>query len=86
MQYAAGSSLAQQFDGKNERIEFTVNGTSNLQLLQNDADNNNNNNNSTGMGQLINAVNRALLEAQSPAQIMEAELAYTGVIEKGQRA
>lgn len=77
LQYPAGSSLAQQFDGKNERIEFTVNGTSNMQLAQND------NNNSTGIGQLINAVNKALLEAQSPAQISEAELAYTGVIKGG---
>src|SRR3712207_9523016 len=29
LQYPAGSSLAQEFDGKNERIQFTLNGTSN---------------------------------------------------------
>jgi hypothetical protein len=78
LQYPAGSSLAQQFDGKNERIQFTLNRTSNQQLQQQ-----NDNNSTTGMDQLINAINKSLLEAQSPAQISEAELAYSGVIKGG---
>jgi hypothetical protein len=78
LQYPAGSLLAQQFDGKNERIQFTLNGTSNQQQLQQ-----NDNNSTTGMDQLINAINKALLEAQSPAQISDAELAYSGVIKGG---
>jgi hypothetical protein len=75
LQYPAGSSLAQEFDGKNERIQFTLNRTSNQQLQQND--------NSTVMDKLINVVNKALLEAQSPAQISDAELAYSSVIKGG---
>jgi hypothetical protein len=81
LQYPAGSSLAQEFNGKNERIQFTLNRTSNQQLQQ--QNDNNNNNSTTGMDQLINATNKALLEAQSPAQISEAELAYSGVIKGG---
>jgi hypothetical protein len=78
LQYPAGSSLAQEFDGKNERIQFTLNGTSNQQQQQIQQDGN-----STGMDQLINAINKALLEAQSPAQISDTELAYSGVIKGG---
>jgi hypothetical protein len=75
LQYPAGSPLAQEFDGKNERIQFTLNGSSTQQLQQDD--------NSSGMGQLINAINKALLEAQSPVQVSETGLAYTGVIRGG---
>jgi hypothetical protein len=76
LQYPAGSLLAQEFDGKNERIQFTLNGTSTQQLQQGD-------NNSSSTGQLINAINKALLEAQSPVQVSETGLAYTGVIRGG---
>jgi hypothetical protein len=81
LQYPAGSSLAQEFNGKNERIQFTLNRTSNQQLQQQ-----NDNNSTIGMDQLINAINKALLEAQSPAQISDAELAYSGVIKGAQQA
>jgi hypothetical protein len=75
LQYPAGSALAQELNGKNERIQFTLNGTS-AQQLQQDG-------NSSGMGQLINATNKALLEAQSPVQVSETGLVYTGVIRGG---
>jgi hypothetical protein len=35
------------------------------------------------MDQLINAINKALLEAQSPAQISDAEVAYSGAVKGG---
>jgi hypothetical protein len=76
LQYPAGSQLAQEFDGKNERIQFTLNGSTVQQLQQDD-------NNSSGMSQLINAINKALLEAQSPVQVSETGLVYTGVIRGG---
>ncbi|MDQ3852715.1 MAG: hypothetical protein M3299_07775, partial [Thermoproteota archaeon] len=80
LRYPTGSLLAQEFNGKNSYIQLTLNGTSDQQLQQN---NNNNNGSSTGMGQVISAINKALLEAQSPAQISDSELLYSGEIKGG---
>lgn len=68
--YPAGSSLAQEFNGKSERVQFTMNGTSSGQ-------------DDTGMSGLINTVNRAFVAAQSPVQIEEAEIAYTAILKGG---
>jgi hypothetical protein len=64
--YPTGSSLAQEFNGKNERVQFTINGTASGQ--------------DTGMSALIDAVNRAFLQAQSPVQIEQAEITYTAIL------
>jgi hypothetical protein len=68
--YPAGSPMAQELDGKNERIQFTLNGTATGQ-------------NDTGMSGLIAALNRALVQASSPVQASEADLSYTGVLRGG---
>ncbi|MDQ3884019.1 MAG: hypothetical protein M3239_01060 [Thermoproteota archaeon] len=68
--YPAGSPIAQELDGKNERIEFTLNGTGTGQ-------------NDTGMSGLITALNRAFVQAGSPVQASEADLSYTGAIRGG---
>jgi hypothetical protein len=65
--YPAGSSVAQELDGKNERIQFTLNGTA---AGQNDS----------AMTGVIAAINRALIQAKSPVQVSEADLSYTGVL------
>jgi hypothetical protein len=39
--------------------------------------------NSSGMSELVTAANRALLEAQSPAQVSSANLTYSGVLRGG---
>jgi hypothetical protein len=73
--YPAGSPIAQELDGKNERIQFTLNGTATGQNAtgQNDA----------GMSGIIAALNRALVQASSPVQASEADLSYTGVLRGG---
>jgi hypothetical protein len=68
--YPAGSPLAQELDGKNQRTQFTLNGTATGQ-------------NDTGMSGLITALNRALVQADSPVQASEADLSYTGVLRGG---
>jgi hypothetical protein len=68
--YPAGSSVAQELDGKNERIQFTLNGTGSGQ-------------NDSGMSGLIAAFNRALVQAKSPVQASEADLSYIGVLRGG---
>jgi hypothetical protein len=67
LQYPEGSSLAQEFNGKNERVQFQLNGTAGEQ-------------DDTGMSALISKVNNAFVQAQSPVQISQAELSYTGVL------
>src|SRR5919112_3520629 len=67
LQYPAGSSLAQELDGKNQRIEFSLNSTTTTG--QND----------TGMSGLVAALNRALVQAQSPVQASQALVSYSGV-------
>ena len=71
IEYPAGSPLAQELDGKNQRIEFSLNGTS--EPGQND----------TGISSLIAALNRAFVQADSPVQASQAEVTYTGVIRGG---
>jgi hypothetical protein len=70
LEYPAGSSLAQELDGKNERIQFSLNGTATDQ-------------NSTGLSGVIAAINRALVQADSPVQASQADVSYTGVLRGG---
>jgi hypothetical protein len=70
IEYPAGSSLAQELDGQNQRIEFSLNGTATGQ-------------NDTGVSSLIAALNRAFVQADSPVQASQAEVTYTGVIRGG---
>jgi hypothetical protein len=69
-EYPAGSSLAQELNGKNERIQFTLNGTATGQ-------------DDTGMSGLIAGINRALIQADSPVQVSQANMSYTGVLRGG---
>ena len=70
LKYPAGSSLAQELNGKSERIQFTLNGTATEQ-------------DDTGMNGLIAGINRALVQAQSPVQVSQANMSYTGVLRGG---
>jgi hypothetical protein len=70
IEYPAGSSLAQELDGQNQRIEFSLNGTATGQ-------------DDTGISSLIAALNRALVQADSPVQASQAEVSYSGVIRGG---
>ena len=65
MRYEQGSAVADLFNGRTERIEFSIEG------------------NASGMNELIATANRALLEAQSPAQITGANFTYSGVLRGG---
>jgi len=69
-EYPAGSTLAQELNGQNQRIEFTLNGTATGQ-------------NNTGMSELIAALNRALVQADSPVQASQAVVSYSGVLRGG---
>ncbi len=70
LEYPAGSSLAQELNGQNQRIEFTLNGTATEQ-------------NQTGMSELIAALNRAFIQADSPVQASQALVSYTGALRGG---
>jgi hypothetical protein len=70
LEYPAGSPLAQQLNGQTQRVEFSLNGTATDQ-------------NNTGMSELIAALNRAFIEAQSPVQASQAEVSYSGVLRGG---
>jgi len=70
LEYPAGSAIAQELDGKTQRVEFSLNGTINDQ-------------NNTGMSDLIGALNRAFIQAESPVQASQAEVSYSGVIRGG---
>jgi hypothetical protein len=70
LQYPAGSPLAQELDGKNQRVEFSLNSTT---AGQND----------TGMSGLIAALNRAFVQAESPVQASQAFVSYSGVLRGG---
>ena len=70
IEYPAGSALAQELDGQNQRIEFSLNGTATGQ-------------NDTGISGLIAALNRAFVQADSPVQASQAEVSYSGVIRGG---
>ena len=70
LEYPAGSSLAQVLNGQNQRVEFSLNGTATEQ-------------NNTGMSGVIAALNRALVQAQSPVQASQAAVSYSGVLKGG---
>jgi hypothetical protein len=70
LEYPVGSTLAQELNGQNQRIEFTLNGTTTGQ-------------NNTGMSGLIAALNRAFVQADSPVQASQALVSYTGVLRGG---
>jgi hypothetical protein len=70
LQYPAGSSLAQELDGQNQRIEFSLNSTATGQ-------------DNTGMSGLIAALNRAFVQADSPVQASQAFVSYSGVVRGG---
>jgi hypothetical protein len=70
LEYPAGSTIAQELNGKTQRVEFSLNGTINDQ-------------NNTGMSDVIGALNRAFIQAQSPVQASQAEVSYSGVIRGG---
>src|SRR5215204_4317599 len=70
LQYPAGSSLAQELDGQNRRIEFSLNSTTTGQ-------------NDTGMSGLVTALNRAFVQAESPVQASQAFVSYSGVLRGG---
>jgi len=65
LDYPAGSSISAALSGT--RMEFSMVGAANEQ-------------NDTGMAQLIAAVNKGLLEAQSPVVATSAQLFYTAVL------
>jgi hypothetical protein len=70
LEYPAGSSLAQELDGQNQRVEFSLNGTATGQ-------------DNTGMSGLIAALNRAFVQADSPVQASQAVVSYSGVLRGG---
>lgn len=70
LEYPSGSSLAQELDGQNQRVEFSLNGTATGQ-------------DNTGMSGLIAALNRAFVQAESPVQVSQAEVSYSGVLRGG---
>lgn len=70
LEYPAGSSLAQELDGQNQRVEFSLNGTATGQ-------------DDTGMSGLIAALNRAFVQADSPVQASQAVVSYSGVLRGG---
>ncbi len=71
LEYPAGSSLAQELDGQNQRVEFSLNGTA--ATGQDD----------TGMSGLLAALNRAFVQADSPVQASQVEVSYSGVLRGG---
>jgi hypothetical protein len=70
LQYPAGSTLAQQLDGQNKRIEFSLNSTAAGQ-------------NNTEMSGLIAALNRAFVQADSPVQASQAFVSYSANVRGG---
>jgi hypothetical protein len=70
IEYPAGSSLAQELDGQNQRVEFSLNGTATGQ-------------DDTGISGLIAALNRAFVQAESPVQASQAAVSYSGVLRGG---
>lgn len=65
--YPADSSLAQELKGQNKRIAFALNGTAGQ---QDDA----------GVSLVINSINAAMLEANSPVQASAAKISYSAVL------
>ncbi len=67
LQYPEGSAISQELDGVNERVQFSINSTSNQE----------------GANLILGAINKALLEAQSPVQASAVSAEYTGVLRGG---
>jgi hypothetical protein len=67
LQYPEGSAISQELDGVNERIQFSVNSTTNQE----------------GTNLILGAINKALSEAQSPVQASAVRAEYTGVLRGG---
>ena len=67
LNYPDGSSLSQALDGEIQRISFSLNGTAGQE-------------NGAGVSQLINSVNAALLEANSPAQASAVTVSYSAIL------
>ena len=70
LEYPAGSSLAQELDGQNQRIEFSLNGTATGQ-------------DNTGVSGLLAALNRAFIQADSPVQASQGVVSYSGALRGG---
>ncbi len=64
--YQPGSAASALFDGRIERVEFSIRGT-----------------NSSGMAELISAINAALAKVESPVQVGSANITYSGVLKGG---
>lgn len=67
LQYPSGSAISQELDGANERVQFSINSTSNQE----------------GTHLILGAINKALSEAQSPVQASAVRAEYTGVLRGG---
>jgi hypothetical protein len=67
LQYAEGSAISQELDGANERVQFSINATSDQE----------------GTNLILAAINKALSEAQSPVQASAVRAEYTGVLRGG---
>ena len=67
--YEPGSSASQLFNGREERVVFSIKGT-----------------NASGITELVSKINAALIEAQSPAQVSNVNVTYSGVLEGGPNA
>ncbi len=67
IRYEPESAISKLFNGRTERVEFSVKGT-----------------NASGISELISAVNRAMFDAQSPAQVTGANITYSGVLKGGE--
>jgi hypothetical protein len=70
LSYPEGSTIAQELNGKNERLSFTLNGTAGGE-------------NNTGINEVIASINKALIEAKSPVQVSQAGMSYSGVLRGG---
>ncbi len=64
LKYPDGSSISQQLNGKNDRIEFTINGTAT----------------DPNMANLIQASNKALAAVNSPVQVTSASVHYVATL------
>ncbi len=67
LSYPQGSSISQALNGEVKRISFTLNGTAGQQ-------------DPAGVGQAIDLINEALIDAKSPVQASSASISYTAVL------
>lgn len=69
IRYPEGSALADELDGINERIQFTVQGDGSS------TDN--------GIATAVRAFNNAMIDSQSPAQVTNIKITYTATVKGG---